>query len=221
MYPTKLFVLKTGILHSFLIVYQLRYYRLFCPRSDLVHAAYPLHRVLCLHLLGYALPLCRLPDHQRQSFRRLPVDLGCIRKKCPVQQHDRVLGVVVFFALAARSVSVYVKENVNFSLLISDDMPEPEIVKLIDDLRTKPFVRNAEYISKSQALEEMKAELNTDPEEFQGYNPFPASVKIKLRADYANNDSIAKIEQQLSTNINIQEVLYQKNLIESMNRHVA
>lgn len=132
-----------------------------------------------------------------------------------------VLGVVVFFALAARSVSVYVKENVNFSLLISDDMPEPEIVKLIDDLRTKPFVRSAEYISKSQALEEMKAELNTDPEEFQGYNPFPAFVKIKLRADYANNDSIAKIEQQLSTNINIQEVLYQKNLIESMNRHVA
>jgi cell division transport system permease protein len=46
-------------------------------------------------------------------------------------------------------------------------------------------------------------------------------VKIKLQADYANNDSIAKIEQQLSTNINIQEVLYQKNLIESMNRHIA
>ena len=67
----------------------------------------------------------------------------------------------------------------------------------------------------------MKAELNTDPEEFQGYNPFPASVKIKLRADYANNDSIAKIEQHLSANINIQEVLYQKNLIESMNRHIG
>lgn len=132
-----------------------------------------------------------------------------------------VLGVVVFFALAARSVSVYVKENVNFSLLISDDMPESEIMKLIDDLKSKPFVRSAEYISKAQALEEMKTELNTDPEEFQGYNPFPSSVKIKLRADYANNDSIAKIEQQLSTNINIQEVLYQKNLIESMNRHVA
>ena len=125
-----------------------------------------------------------------------------------------VLGVVVFFALAARSVSVYVKENVNFSLLISDDMPEIEIAKLIDDLKTKPFVRSAEYISKTQALEEMKVE-------FQGYNPFPASVKIKLRADYANNDSIAKIEKQLSTNINIQEVLYQKNLIESMNRHIA
>jgi len=132
-----------------------------------------------------------------------------------------VLGVVVFFALAARSVSVYVKENVNFSLLISDDMKETEIGKLVDELKAEPFVRSAEYISKAQALEEMKAELNTDPEEFQGYNPFPASVKIKLRADYANNDSIAKIEEKLSANINIQEVLYQKNLIESMNRHIA
>ena len=132
-----------------------------------------------------------------------------------------LLGVVVFFGLAARSVSVYVRENVNFSLLISDDMKEGEISQLMDDLKGQPFVRTVEYISKSQALEEMKAELNTDPEEFQGYNPFPASVKIKLRANYANNDSIAKIEEQLKTNINIQEVLYQKNLIESMNRHIA
>ena len=132
-----------------------------------------------------------------------------------------VLGIVVFFALAARSVSVYVRENVNFSLLISDDMKEAEIGELLDDLKAEPFVRSAEYISKAQALEEMKAELNTDPEDFQGYNPFPASVKIKLRADYANNDSIAKIEDQLSANINIQEVLYQKNLIESMNRHIG
>ena len=132
-----------------------------------------------------------------------------------------VLGIVVFFALAARSVSVYVRENVNFSLLISDDMKEAEIGELLDDLKAEPFVRSAEYISKAQALEEMKAELNTDPEDFQGYNPFPASVKIKLRADYANNDSIAKIEEQLSANINIQEVLYQKNLIESMNRHIG
>ena len=98
-----------------------------------------------------------------------------------------VLGIVVFFALAARSVSVYVRENVNFSLLISDDMKEAEIGELLDDLKAEPFVRSAEYISKAQALEEMKAELNTDPEDFQGYNPFPASVKIKLRADYANN----------------------------------
>lgn len=76
-----------------------------------------------------------------------------------------VLGVVVFFALAARSVSVYVKENVNFSLLISDDMPETEIAKLLDELKAKPYVKQAEYISKAQALEDMKEELNTDPED--------------------------------------------------------
>ena len=52
-----------------------------------------------------------------------------------------VLGVVVFFALAARSVSVYVKENVNFSLLISDDMPETEVAKLLDELNAEPFVK--------------------------------------------------------------------------------
>ena len=32
-----------------------------------------------------------------------------------------LLGLVVFFVLAARNLSVYVKENINFSIVISDD----------------------------------------------------------------------------------------------------
>lgn len=37
--------------------------------------------------------------------------------------------------------------------------------------------------------------MGTDPEEFLGYNPFTASIEIKLHSDYANSDSIAKIEK--------------------------
>ena len=33
-----------------------------------------------------------------------------------------LLGLVVFFVLGAHNLSVYVKENINFSILISDDM---------------------------------------------------------------------------------------------------
>lgn len=39
--------------------------------------------------------------------------------------------------------------------------------------------------------------MGTDPEEFLGYNPFTASIEIKLHSDYANSDSIAKIEKMI------------------------
>lgn len=61
-----------------------------------------------------------------------------------------LLGLVVFFVLGAHNLSVYVKENINFSILISDDMKESDILKLQKKLDKEPFVKETEYISKSR-----------------------------------------------------------------------
>lgn len=131
-----------------------------------------------------------------------------------------LLGLVVFFVLAAHNLSIYVRENINFSVLISDDMKESEILKLQKKLNQEDFVKETEYISKKQALKEQTEAMGTDPEEFLGYNPFTASIEIKLHSDYANSDSIAKIEQMIKKNTNIQEVLYQRDLIDAVNENI-
>ena len=131
-----------------------------------------------------------------------------------------LLGLVVFFVLAANNLSVYVRENINFSVLISDDMKETDILKLQKRLNNEPFVKETEYISKKQALKEQTEALGTDPQEFLGYNPFTASIEIKLHSDYANSDSIAKIEKLIKRNTNIQDVLYQKDLIDAVNENI-
>ena len=131
-----------------------------------------------------------------------------------------LLGLVVFFVLGAHNLSVYVKENINFSILISDDMKESDILKLQKKLDKEPFVKETEYISKKQALREQTEAMGTDPQEFLGYNPFTASIEIKLHSDYANSDSIAKIEKKIKRKTNIQEVLYQKDLIDAVNDNI-
>ena len=131
-----------------------------------------------------------------------------------------LLGLVVFFVLGAHNLSVYVKENINFSILISDDMKESDILKLQKKLDKEPFVKATEYISKKQALREKTEAMGTDPQEFLGYNPFTASIEVKLHSDYANSDSIVKIEKKIKKNTNIQEVLYQKDLIDAVNDNI-
>ena len=131
-----------------------------------------------------------------------------------------LLGLVVFFVLGAHNLSVYVKENINFSILISADMKESDILKLQKKLDKEPFVKATEYISKKQALREQTEAMGTDPQEFLGYNPFTASIEVKLHSDYANSDSIAKIEKKIKKNTNIQEVLYQKDLIDAVNDNI-
>lgn len=131
-----------------------------------------------------------------------------------------LLGLVVFFVLTAHNMSVYVRENISFSILISDDMKEADILKLQKKLNQEPFVKQSEYISKKQALKEQTEAMGTDPEEFLGYNPFTASLEIKLHSDYANSDSIAKIEKMIKKNSNIQDVLYRKELIDAVNENI-
>ena len=131
-----------------------------------------------------------------------------------------LLGLVVFFVLTAHNLSVYVRENISFSILISDDMKEADILKLQKKLNGESFVKESEYISKKQALKEQTEAMGTDPEEFLGYNPFTASIEIKLHSEYANSDSIVKIEKKIKRNTNIQEVLYQKDLIDAVNDNI-
>ena len=131
-----------------------------------------------------------------------------------------LLGMVVFFVMSANNLSDYVRENIGFTILVSDDMKEPEALKFQKELNGKAFVKESQYISKEQALKEQTEAMGTDPAEFLGYNPFTASIEIKLNADYANSDSIAWIEKLILKNKKVMEVSYPQDLLDAVNRNI-
>ena len=131
-----------------------------------------------------------------------------------------LLGMVVFFVLSANNLSTYVRENIGFTVLVSDDMKEPEALKFQKILNEKTYVKESAYISKEQALREQTEAMGTDPAEFLGYNPFTASIEIKLNAEYANSDSIAWIEKEILANKKVMEVSYPQDLLDSINQNL-
>lgn len=131
-----------------------------------------------------------------------------------------LLGLVAFFVLSANNLSVYVRENIAFSIQLSDDMKEPAIMEFQKKLNKEPFVKQTTYISKEQALKEQREAMGTDPAEFLGYNPFNASIEVKLNADYANSDSIAWIKDAILSNKHILDVDYPQDLLDSVNNNI-
>ena len=131
-----------------------------------------------------------------------------------------LLGMVVFFVLSANNLSTYVRENISFTVLVSDDMKESEVLKFQKKLNEKVYVKESVYISKEKALQEQTEAMGTDPAEFLGYNPFTASIEIKLNAAYANSDSIAWIEKEITSNKKVMEVSYPQDLLDSVNRNI-
>lgn len=131
-----------------------------------------------------------------------------------------LLGMVVFFVLSANNLSIFVRENISFSILISDDMKETNILRLQKELNAEPYVKESAYISKEKALKEQTEAMGTDPAEFLGHNPFTASLEVKLNSDYANSDSIAKIEKALKKNSDVIEINYPHELIDAVNENI-
>ena len=86
-----------------------------------------------------------------------------------------LLGTVVFFVMAANNLSVYVRENIAFSILLSDDMKEADILRYQKALNQEAYVKQTSYISKQQALKEQTEAMGTDPAEFL------AIIRLRLR----------------------------------------
>lgn len=156
--------------------------------------------------------------HKKHSGRFL--DMQFVTSSISTTLVLLLLGMVVFFVLTANNLSVYVKENITLSLLISDDMRESAILEFQKSLNKEPFVKETVYISKKQALEEQTEAMGTDPKEFLGYNPFTASIEMHLKSQYANSDSIAKIEKLVKKNPNILEVKYPQDIIDLLNDNI-
>ena len=131
-----------------------------------------------------------------------------------------LLGAGVVFVLAANNLSVYVRENIAFSVLVSDDMKETDILRFQKELNAKPYVKHTDYISKKQALAEQSEAMGTDPAEFLGYNPFTASIEVRLNADYANSDSVAWIKDEILSNKEVIEINYPQDLLDAVNRNI-
>ncbi len=133
-----------------------------------------------------------------------------------------LLGLVVFSTLAGRNLSTYVKENLIVTMMLDQDMTDTEALSMCKGLQHRPYIKALHFISKKQSLAEATKEMGADPSEFtDGVNPFPSSVELTLRSDYANNDSLQWISKELKKYPKVAEINYQKDLIETVNRNLA
>jgi cell division transport system permease protein len=131
-----------------------------------------------------------------------------------------LLGLLGMIVLHARKLSDYVKENIGFSIIIREGVKESAIFQLKKKLDTEPWVKSAEYITKEKAAEVFSEELGEDFVGFLGFNPLLPSIDLRMKAGYANPDSVRKIENTLLSYEEVKEVDYHRPLVDQINTNV-
>ena len=131
-----------------------------------------------------------------------------------------LLGLVFLIGLLGNKLSVYVKENISFSIVLKDNQKEADIKKMQKTLDALPYIKSTEYISKEQAVKELEEELGENPETFLGFNPLQASIEVKLHSEYANFISVKLMEKKIKKYTSVSDLLYRKDMMQMVNDNV-
>lgn len=131
-----------------------------------------------------------------------------------------LLGFVALLIMNANNLSTHVKENISLTVMMKDSVKEADILQMQKQLDLKEYVKSTEYITREDAAEIMKDDLNVNFVEFLGYIPIPPSINVYLKADYATVEQMQSIENELMAKGIVKQVFYQENLMHLVNENV-
>ena len=131
-----------------------------------------------------------------------------------------MVGLLGLILVHGKNLSNYVKENIVLNVIINEGTKEVDILSLQKQIEGNNYVKSTQYISKEIAARNLTKDLGEDFIRFLGYNPLLSSIDVYLKADYANNQSIEILSKTLRKNPLINEVRYQKSLVDMINQNI-
>lgn len=132
-----------------------------------------------------------------------------------------LVGIGSMLLVNATSISDYFKENMKVSVMMKDPVTEAEALTFKEELDNERFIRSSEYISKEQGEKEMAELLGDDFLDSFETTPIPISIDITLNADYVSSDSLEVVKNEILRSDLVEEVNYQKSLVDTLNANLS
>lgn len=131
-----------------------------------------------------------------------------------------LVGVAAMLLVNTRSVSEFFKENLQVSVMMKQEVSDEEAAVFKNEIDSMRFVRNAELITKARGEKEMAEMLGTDFLSVFETSPIPVSIVVTLNADYVSRDSLKIVENAMMNSPMVDEVVYQKSLVDALNSNL-
>lgn len=131
-----------------------------------------------------------------------------------------LLGSVGYLILNAVTATQRMKESVTIYVMLKDDLTQENKTLIKENLLKQEAVREVEYVSKSEAAADFKEYVGKDFVEFLQQNPLPDSYEVRLNARSSDKDIVRALEKQVTKWSGVDEVVYQRNVIEQISSNI-
>lgn len=138
-----------------------------------------------------------------------------------------VMGLFGAVLIHANSLSKLIKENLELQVFLNKRVTENERTKVSKTLADKAYVYRSgsevgvTFISKEETAKQLIEETGEDFLDILDQNPFPDAYQVRLDPGvYASADSVEQIKVEIQKISGVDEVSYDKNLVDQINNNV-
>lgn len=138
-----------------------------------------------------------------------------------------IMSIVLFlfgffgvFVISSNSIANSFKENFSVSIFFQDNVKQIEVTQLQNELLMSDYIDKLSYVSKENAVLIMKEEYGEDFIQDLGYNPLVNSIDLNFKSQYVEAVKIDSISEIIKKNKYVDEIVYDKNLINLINENI-
>ncbi|MBO5861989.1 MAG: ABC transporter permease [Bacteroidales bacterium] len=132
-----------------------------------------------------------------------------------------LVGIASLLMVNAKGVSDYFKENMQVSVMMKQTVSDEEALKFKESLDGERYIKNTVFISKEQGQRELAQQLGEDFLDVFETSPIPVSIDVTLEAGYVSADSLEVVRAEISKSSFVDEVIYQKSLVDALNANLS
>lgn len=131
-----------------------------------------------------------------------------------------LVGVASLLMVNAGNVTAYFKENMKIAVIFRQDISEKQAVNFQEQLDTCSYIKSIEFVSKEQGIREMENLLGSDFLSVFDTTPIPVSLNVTLKAEYVTSESVEHIMEQIASDKRVEDVVWQKSLVDALNSNL-
>ena len=138
-----------------------------------------------------------------------------------------LIGFCGLLAIQSRRLVTFIRENYEMRVFLDKDLNPAKMKTLYRRIAEQPFILKTSgepqisLVTKDVAAKEFIAETKEDFSKFLGENPLRDSYRIKLNEAYFEEAKLQGVKQDLEQINGVFEVVYQENLVDSINRNIT
>ncbi len=132
-----------------------------------------------------------------------------------------LVGIASLLMVNAKGVSDYFKENMQVSVMMKQTVSDEDALKFKETLDAERYIKNTVFISKEQGQRELAQQLGEDFLDVFETSPIPVSIDVTLEAGYVSADSLEVVRNEISKSSLVEEVIYQKSLVDALNANLS